>query len=513
MSSINLGFLDFVALIAFLVFAKAYWTKHRKPYGLPYPPGPMPLPLVGNIFDILNKNTWKTYAKWGKTYGAVVSFTVLGQRLVILNSHKAAKDLLDKRGEIYSDRPVVPVFKIMGVDWWNIVFTSYSHEWRAQRRVSDRSLRPSAALLYRPMQRRYTHDFLKKLLHRPEALDEHIAHLTGAIVINLAYGYEIAESNDRFVSLAEEISYRSSAVFLPGATLVNALPILRHLPAWVPGMRFKGMASETARIAREMVNAPYEYVKEAMRDGTARPSLTRDNLNACQGIAPTEQEELTIKSVAATLYTAGADTSKAALGSAFLALVINPAVQKRAQAEIDVVVGRGRLPDFGDYENLPYVNAICMEVKRWHPVVPLGVSHVIREDDVYEGYYIPKGTNIFANLWAILQDPETYSDPDAFKPERFLTSDGKIKEDPLLSSVFGFGRRICPGRHLADATLWIVIASVLSVFTVDHAKDADGKEIPVERAYTDAAISHSCPFTCSIVPRDQTAEGLIKGVL
>ena len=77
MSSINLGFLDFVALITFLVFAKAYWTKHLKPYGLPYPPGPIPLPLVGNIFDILNKNTWKTYAKWGKEYGIVIFALVL----------------------------------------------------------------------------------------------------------------------------------------------------------------------------------------------------------------------------------------------------------------------------------------------------------------------------------------------------------------------------------------------------------------------------------------------------
>jgi cytochrome P450 len=85
---------------------------------------------------------------------------------------------------------------------------------------------------------------------------------------------------------------------------------------------------------------------------------------------------------------------------------------------------------------------------------------------------------------AILHDPEIYPDPEAFKPERFLNEDGSVRDDPTLSLVFGVGKRICPGRHFADATIFIVTSSVLSVFNVTKAKDENGHEIPVKAAVT-----------------------------
>jgi cytochrome P450 len=85
---------------------------------------------------------------------------------------------------------------------------------------------------------------------------------------------------------------------------------------------------------------------------------------------------------------------------------------------------------------------------------------------------------------AILHDPERYPDPEEFKPERFLNKDGSVRDDPTLSLAFGIGKRICPGRHFVDATLFIVTSSILSVFDVTKAKDEDGNEIPVEAAVT-----------------------------
>jgi cytochrome P450 len=87
---------------------------------------------------------------------------------------------------------------------------------------------------------------------------------------------------------------------------------------------------------------------------------------------------------------------------------------------------------------------------------------------------------------AVLHDPEVYPDPEEFKPERFLNPDGTVRDDPALSLIFGAGKRICPGRHFVDATIFIVISSVLSVFKVTKAKDENGHDIPVKAAVTAA---------------------------
>lgn len=186
------------------------------------------------------------------------------------------------------------------------------------------------------------------------------------------------------------------------------------------------------------------------------------------------------------------------------------------------MIGRSRLPAFSDRPKLPYVDAVCKEILRWRLVLPLGVAHATTEDNVYKGYFIPKGTTVLPNTWcvlvargklhslssprAILHDEEVYPEPEEFKPERFMTEDGKVKDDPLLTYAFGYGRRyacallshytceplpfrVCPGRHLVDSTLWILIVSVLAAFSVHKKVDSNGNEIPVEGVYKGALIS------------------------
>jgi len=133
------------------------------------------------------------------------------------------------------------------------------------------------------------------------------------------------------------------------------------------------------------------------------------------------------------------------------------------------------------------------------------------EDSVYRGFFIPKGSVLVVNAWAILHDPDIYPDPEEFKPERFLNKDGSFRDDPTIALAFGAGKRICPGRHLVDATLFVLASSVLSVFDVMKAKDENGREIPVRAAMTvrNELVIHPEVFQCSISPRDRVAEDLI----
>jgi cytochrome P450 len=124
-------------------------------------------------------------------------------------------------------------------------------------------------------------------------------------------------------------------------------------------------------------------------------------------------------------------------------------------------------------------------------------------------YFI--GSLLVTNIWAILHNPDLYPDPETFKPERFLNEDGTFRDDPTIALAFGAGKRICPGRHLVEATLFVVAASVLSVFDVTKARDENGHEIPVSPAMqSDAISSQPAEFECSITPRDKVAEDLIR---
>ncbi|KAI0050259.1 cytochrome P450 [Auriscalpium vulgare] len=186
-----------------------------------------------------------------------------------------------------------------------------------------------------------------------------------------------------------------------------------------------------------------------------------------------------------------------------------PAIQERAQAELDAVTGGTRLPSFEDRPNLPYVNALCKEVMRWRMVTPMGVPHRCTEDDVYEGYFIPKGSMIIANAWAMFRDPTLYPEPDTFDPERFLTADGQFKDDPLINAAFGFGKRICPGRFVADSTIFLTAATVMSSFHVGSPKGSANEACINDNVNLGQMIARPQPFQCSISPRGAKAEELI----
>jgi cytochrome P450 len=167
-------------------------------------------------------------------------------------------------------------------------------------------------------------------------------------------------------------------------------------------------------------------------------------------------------------------------------MIAFPEVQRRAQAELDAVVGRDCLPTFDDVPRLPYVRAIIEEVLRWHPSVPLGVAHVATVDDWYEGMFIPKGTVCIPNVWLCNRDRAVFGeDADEFRPERHLDEHGGLLSSSAKTILgghvsFGFGRRICVGKHLANDTLFITTARILWAAKLEGVRDENGKEVPLD---------------------------------
>ncbi|KAF7365091.1 Cytochrome p450 [Mycena venus] len=396
---------------------------------LPFPPGPKPRFIMGNLYDIPSELPWTTYTKWGKEYGDLVHLQVFGDHILIVNSLEAAVELLEKRGQIYSDRPTIPMVNLMG---WDFTLTGmlYTEKFRQSRRMFYQHFRKEAIVAHRPIQLRKIRDLLRSLSSTPDDFIAHIKTLAVAIIMATTYGYDIKPTNDRFVYLAEKAVQRLGESVLPGAFAVNALPFLRYLPSWFPGCGFHRFARETSELVKEMKNAPFDF-----QNGVGRLSVLGELLEYNDGHGGSEEREEMIKDVVATAYGAAADTTSTTLVVFIMAMALHPEVVQKAQNEIDSVIGLDRLPGFDDRSALPYCEAVYREVLRWRPVVPLAIAHAASEDDVYEGYFIPKGTMVLPNVWAMVHDESTYPNPDQFNPERFLNADGQALFNEVTSQA------------------------------------------------------------------------------
>ncbi|KAK0185472.1 cytochrome P450 [Armillaria mellea] len=461
------------------------------------PPGPRGLPIVGNILDMPTTKPWLTFAHWSELYGDMCSVTILGQTFIILSSADAAIDLLAKRSSTYSDRPHLTMACDL-VRWdLTIPLMSSGNTLRTHRRLLHSCLNANVIDRFGRIQENETRQLLKWLLEAPEKLHDHVARLAADLSLRIAYGYdsEVKEDRDNLLQLVERTMAEFSKLSVPGTFLVDQLPFLRFLPEWLPGMGFKRLAREWRKDLNDLVNVPFNFVKDRVAAGTEKQSFVSALLREKSA------SEYDIKWAASAIYGGGGETTTSALDVFFLAMVQYPSVQKRAQLELDTLLNSGeRLPSLSDRDKLPYINALCLEVLRYHSVLPTNIPHCTSQDDVYNGYFIPKGSLVIANIWNMTHDPQIYHDPMVFNPTRFLGRPEHAPERDPREVAFGFG------RYLADATVFMVCAMVLSTFDIARVEGSIG---PILNA-GDGTISRPAPFVCSITPRSPRAVDLIN---
>ncbi|PYH85331.1 cytochrome P450 [Aspergillus uvarum CBS 121591] len=508
-------FILFPALYLYFFVVLAGRWRNRPPL----PPGPKSMiPWIGNL-DALPRIGQKEYLHWLRhrdLYGPISSVTVMGQTFVILNDVSLAFEMLETRGAIYSSRPR-QVFCGDMVGWsQSVALSPYSERLRIHRKSTMRVFgSPTAASRFEPMQEKEAAHFLARILESPDDLVEHIRSEAGSFILNLVYGYKTnKQGSDPLVELAHKVMEEFAQASLPGEYLVDLIPWLRLVPDWVPGMKFKRVARDWQQNLTRMTEIPYAFVRHKMETQKHSDCFLSQLLRAAE-------DESSHKWTALSLYSAGADTARrptshdwtvSALSTFILAMTLYPHVQRKAQAEIAEVIGENRLPIFNDRSDLPYINALVKEVLRWHPVTPMALPHTNVESDVFHGYFIPKDSIILPNVWAFMHDPSTYHDPMTFMPERFLFLEGQSPELDPRKMVFGFGRRLCPGRILAESSIFIIVAQFLAVFEVktrQKSQDENHKQVTPE--FQPGVISHPAPFDFRVRARSPQCEALIRG--
>ncbi|GJE96472.1 cytochrome P450 [Phanerochaete sordida] len=475
------------------------------------PPGPNGLPTVGNLFNFPTDYSWFQFAAWAQEYESdILHFEVLGQHIVVLNTLEAAKELFEARGQIYSDRQqTVMIHELTGWDR-NMAMMPPGDRWRAQRRLFHQAFRPQAIPAYREPLTKAARTLLLLLLETPEDFLRHMRLASGSAMLDVMYGMDVDPRGDERMDVVERAVATVPELFNQGLYLVDIIPILKYLPAWLPGMGFKRQAAAWKKDVDKLFEVPYAFVKTVLATGKSKPCVVSELISSLPAQSDSSDAEEIIMEFAGTAY-GGADTVVYALTLFVLAMILHPEAQARVQEELDRVVGRDRLPELADREDLPYLEALIKELLRWHPIGPTGVPHKSTADDWYNGFLIPAGALVIPNVWSMLHDPARYPSPASFRPERFLTPSGT--PDPTVpdpDAAFGFGRRVCPGRHLARAALFIYAAHMLHTFTMAKPVRADGSAEEPSGECSARFFWVPKPFRASFTPRFEGAEELIR---
>ena len=501
----------------FLLFIPVYILISDYLLRLRLPPGPPPIPLTGNKYDLPPTKPWLKFQKWSKTYGPIFTIWFGRRPTIVISDPIITAELLEKRSNKYSSRPR---FVAMGELHWDmapLLVQPYGKEFTTRRKLLHHALTPSALKLYKPVQEAEASRLCFQLLHDPENWEQLIDRFAASIVFSVAYGHRIDSMSAAVIRERLRFMQIAAALNVPGAYLVETFPILKYVPSflapWKREMQASGREEAAANIALlEMVKREIAQAKEK---GADVPNSLTKLLLEIREKEPVPLSKRDFAYIPASLFGAGSDTTASTLCSAVLALVTHPQALKAAHEELDRVIGSSRTPTFADEANLPYICALAKEVLRWRPVAALGgVPHFSTLDDVYEGWFIPRGTTILGNTWAINLNELYYPDPHLFEPLRFLdkehvvdyTSDIDLitRLEPERShpsktghSSFGWGRRICPGEGLAENSLFVALAKILWAFDI---KAIDGVTYDIND-YTNGFNIRPRKFQCEISVR------------
>ncbi|KAI0292197.1 cytochrome P450 [Multifurca ochricompacta] len=429
----------------------------------------------------------------------------LGQSILVINSLKSAAELLDQRTSIYSSRPRLIMGHEVLAGGLFTAFLPYGDLWRRARRAAHQGLTKLAVRKYDTILRKESVLLASALLKNPEAFKKHFERSAASSIMSILYNYPTLETEyDKTLKEIHSFIERMSRAAAPGEYLVELFPWMMYIPERFAKWKYEGRRYFTQHTT--MFESLFNQVRDDISNGSERPSMSATLIKNPDrnGLSNREMAWLV-----GTLYSAGAETTSTTMDWWALAMIANPEVQKHAQAELDAVVGRSRAPTFSDAPHLPYIQAMVKETLRWRPALPLALPHTTTEDDWYNGMFIPKGTMCLANLWHCHHDPAYYGDDAAsFNPQRFLDAEGKLIPGSAETrdeghGTYGFGRRACVGKHVANESLFIYMATILWAAKLERVRDQHGYEVPLDMvAFVDTGmVFKPVPYSCQITPR------------
>ncbi|KAI0743121.1 cytochrome P450 [Daedaleopsis nitida] len=433
------------------------------------PPGPPGQFIIGNLNDIPKTDQWEYFYKQSQIYGSDINtYHVLNKTIIILNSRESIEALFNKQADDYSDKPPRKMANISDLTM-TLPFMDTGDIFSNARKQFHLGIGPSAVGQYNRDYEEGSRRFVRELADDLECrnLDKTIDDSLGHVFLKVSTGYNGPET-ESILTRMNDLAHFAADVLGDKFQTLDVIPALAWLPTWVPKV---GPLVKNGRDWKTKLHATAATTVKIMEESKAEGKMSVMSAtcsSSAQGAAAALDKDDRSSMIAVTMNAGGMLATESATLTFLLAMARFPEIQKRAQAEVDAVLGGKRLPTMADRPRLPYVDAVLSEVLRWVSIAPV-IGREVNHDDHYNGYLIPKGATIMANNWAISRDERMFPEPDAFRPERFLDAAAKaLRTDvlPPMQFAFGFGHRTCPGRFLADALLFCHFAHVLAVFDV-----------------------------------------------
>ncbi|TEY60793.1 hypothetical protein BOTCAL_0176g00110 [Botryotinia calthae] len=441
--------------------------KHDSDQLPPGPPG-------RDHANLLDNDRWNMFKAWNEQYGNVATFYTGKQLNIVLGTMEAAVDILEKAGETFSSRPHF----IMGLRGFSM---TYGPKWRNWRTLQNSHFSPQVAPKVKPMQINESAILMHDYLTNDDPSKQHkiLRRYTASLMFYMGYGrrHMIRKKN---------------------------WPILLWLPR--PLQWFRHEPEKHRDTNTKLYTTAMNEVKRKMEDGTAVPCTSTYGLTKQKELDMNDDIELAYALSAP--WAAGIGTTTTAFEIAILAMLHYPECLREAKAELDAVVGKDRMPTFEDQQTLPYLGAFIKETLRWRLVTPTGIAHSSTQDYIYKGMLIPKNASVYANAAEIMKDPAVFPEGEKFRPERFLETN-----DPRLLNYrfgcFGFGRRMCPGMHVALQSMYIVIARLIWAYDVLPVTINGKPYIPDENDFTYGLVSYPANLKFQLVPRSEKHREII----
>lgn len=395
----------------------------------------------------------------------------------------------------------------MALQGMHMLLRPYDARFKLHQKLESPVLNERAATAYLPFQELESKQLLFDLLKDPAAgaaagidCHGHMERTTASIIYSLFYGHRVRTAQDPILLDAHKVNHEFDQLAQVGKYLADSFPLLNKLPEFFAPWKTEAAGHwqrqrklHLGNLQRGFDGKGWNFAKQMQRAIDA------------QGIGMPEVElALDIGIMADAALDASTETTMWFV-VACIAADENGWVGK-ARAELDAAVGRARLPAFADRPALPYISAIVEELLRWRPAGAAGVPHFTKAECAYEGLRIPANSVVIANHWAITREEGVFgpTNVEEFAPERFLGS------GELPTVGFGYGRRICPGRHVARNSLWISIARLLWAFDIKPALSEKGEPlIPDTTKCTDGLVSKPLPYKARFEPRGDWARDII----
>ncbi|XP_050375299.1 geraniol 8-hydroxylase-like [Argentina anserina] len=433
------------------------------------PPGPKPFPLIGNLFELGDK-PHLSLTKLSQRYGPIISLQLGQLTTVVVSSSSLAKQILQNHDRIFCNRTVPDGIRgSCNHSQYGLPWLPVSPKWRNLRKISNSYLFAAKVLdankANRQVKVQQLIDDVCESMSKGEAVD--VGRAAFATTMNLLSGtifsVDLADhpSSDAARKFKDNFAGIMENVGKPN--LVDYFPLLRKLDP-------QGIKRHLTKYFRETVVFFNGMIDQRLESRKRHQYVTScDMLDILLNISEEgneDMDETQVKHLLLDLFVAGTDTTSVTLEWAMVELLRNPEVMLKAQAELEEVIGKGKLVEESVIVHLPYLQAILKETFRLHPAVPLLLPRRAESDVEIGGYIVPKGAQVLVNVWAIGRDPGTWDNPSHFKPERFLGLENEIdvmgRNFELIP--FGGGRRICPGLPLATRMLQLMLGSLINCF-------------------------------------------------